>query len=180
MQFPFVRPYPDDYLHITVQEIAYVREDEGERDEMTRARLDEFVAMADRALRDFPKFPMLLGPINSFADAAFLDVYDNGWLSRIQARLMDLMAISPRTRYPYVPHLSIADYVESAPIGNLPAVLAEWRDTPVGGFDVSTVDVVLMSPHDDPFPPLEVIHSFQLGTTRATGTIPVRPDTTRE
>lgn len=176
---PFVDVYPDDLLYVTVQEIAYV-EDTGEaRDEMSRARLNEFVSMAERALRDFPRFSIGLGPVNSFADAAFLDIRDGGWLSRIQGRLMDLMAVSPSTRYPYIPHLTFAGYTEAVPIGNLPATLAEWRDIPLGTFEVTGIEVALVT-SGDPFPSLEVIHRFELGTTRATGTIPVRPDLSRE
>jgi 2'-5' RNA ligase len=178
-QFPFVQLYPDDMLHITVQEIGYIREDAGERDEMTRARLAEFTSMADRALRDFPRFQLHLGAVNSFADVAFLDIHDDGWLSRIQGRLMELMAVSPSTRYPYLPHLAVAAYTRSEPMGNYPAMLAEWRDTQMGSMIVDTVDVVLIDPTEPQGPSMEVVHQVLLGTTRATGTIPIRPDVSR-
>lgn len=172
--FPFTRIHPDAFLHIPVQEIGFINSDPVRRDEVTPGRLDEFIAQAQRPLRDFPKFPVILGPVNSFADAAFLDVDDDGWLSRIHRRLLDFIAVTPSTRYPYVPHMTIAHYDRVAPIGNLPGVLAEWRDLTLGDFVVESVDVVHVSTQEA-FPPLDVIHSFPLGTTRATGEIPRRP-----
>ncbi len=173
-QFPFVRLHPDTFLHIPLQEIGYLVKDPERRDELSETQLEEFIGLAARPLLDFPVFPIELGPVNSFADAAFLDVNDNGWLSRIHRRLMDFSTVPPSTRYPYVPHMTIAHYDRVAPIGNLPAVLAEWRDQMLGSFEARQVDVVLLDTRET-FPPFELAHSFPLGTTRATGEIPTRP-----
>lgn len=173
-QFPFVRLHPDSFLHIPLQEIGYLVEDPVSRDELSQTQLEEFIALAERPLLDFPEFSIELGPVNSFADATFLDVHDNGWLSRIHRRLMDFSTVPPSTRYAYVPHLTIAHYDRVAPIGNLPGVLAEWRDQLLGSFIARHVDVVLLDTREA-FPPFELAHSFPLGTTRATGDIPTRP-----
>ena len=172
--FPFVQYVPNDFLHIPVQEIGFVNEHPTSRHELPRARVDEFIAMAERPLLDFPRFPLVLGPVNSFADSAFLDVTDGGWLSRIHRRLLDFVPLTPSQRFPYLPHMTLAHYIESAPIGNLPAVLAEWRDLELGSFIVDEVDVVSLDTQVE-FPPFEVLHRFELGTTRATGGLPLRP-----
>ncbi len=172
--FPFARIHPGSFLHIPIQEIGFLAPTPLQRDELTATRLDEFIAQAQRPMLDFPKFPVVLGPMNSFADAAFLDVDDDGWLSRIHRRLRDFMAVAPSTRYPFVPHVTIAHYDRVAPIGNLPAALAEWRDLPLGEFTVDRVEIVTVNTQEA-FPPLEVVHEFMLGTTRATGAIPQRP-----
>jgi len=174
VSFPFVRILPDTFLHIPIQEIGFLAPAPVQRDELTRTRLDELIAQAQRPLLDFPTFPVVLGPANSFADAAFLDVGDDGWLSRIHRRMLDFIAVTPSTRYPYLPHLTIAHYDRVAPIGNLPAVLAGWRDLPLGEFVVDRVEIVTIDTQEA-FPPLEVVHEFMLGTTRATGAIPQRP-----
>jgi 2'-5' RNA ligase len=174
-QFPFARIHPDSFLHIPVQEIGFMCGEPKRKDDISPDRLDEFLDMAGRALRDFPRFPVTLGPVNSFADAAFLDVHDDGWLSRIQGRLIELMAVSPSTRYPYLPHVTIAHYDRTAPLDNLPGVLAEWRDTQLGSFVITEISVVSLDTQET-FPPFVPIHSFPLGMTRATGSIPVRPD----
>ncbi len=178
-EFPYVRMHPDSFLHIPVQEIGFVCDEPSRREELSEHQLGEFIAMSARPLLDFPKFPITLGPVNSFADAAFLDVHDDGWLSRIHRRMLDFAAFPPSTKYPYLPHVTLAHYDRSAPIGNLPAVLAEWRDLPLGGFMVEHVDVVLLDTSES-FPPFEVVHEFLLGTTRATGTIPTRPELPRD
>ncbi len=172
---PYVRLHPASFLHIPIQEIGFTSETPVRRNELTRKGLDEFIAQAHRPMLDFPSFPIVLGPVNSFADAAFLDVDDDGWLSRIHQRLLDFATVPPSTRYPYLPHMTLAHYDRTAPIGNLPAVLAEWRDMPLGEFVVDRIDVVLLDTQET-FPPFDVAHEFLLGTTRATGTFPQRPD----
>jgi 2'-5' RNA ligase len=173
-QFPWVRLHPETFLHIAVQELGFVRDDPSQRDEMNRARVDEFIAMCERPLVDFPRFPITLGPANSFADAAFLDVHDGGWLSRIHRRMLDFVPVPANTRFPYLPHMSIAHYDRTAPIENLAGVLADWRDQSFGEFVVESIDVVLIDTQET-FPPFELVHRFELGTTRATGSFPVRP-----
>ncbi len=174
--FPYVRLHPESFLHIPIQEIGFVAGQPSDRDELTRKGLDDFIAQAHRPLLDFPRFRIALGPVNSFADSAFLDVHDDGWLSRIHRRLLDFAIIPPGTRYPYLPHLTLAHYDREAPIGNLPAALAEWRDRPLGEFVIDRIEVVLLDTHQT-FPPFQVVHEFMLGTTRATGAFPRRPDT---
>jgi 2'-5' RNA ligase len=173
-QFPFVRIHPQSFLHIPIQEIGYVVNEPVSRNEISRNQLDEFITVSQRPLLDFPRFRIGLGPVNSFADAAFLDVQDDGWLSRIHRRLVDLSSVPPSMKFPYLPHATIAHYDRVAPIENLPAVLAEWRDTPVGEFVTDDVHVVLLDTRK-PDAEFEVAHSFKLGTTRARGGIPIRP-----
>lgn len=173
--YSFVRLHPDWFLHIPIQELGIVCDDPKDRGEISRSRLGEFIEQAHRPLVDFPKFPVVLGPVNSFADAVFLDVHDGGWLSRIHHRLLDFVPVTPSTRFPYLPHLSLGHYDRTAPIGNLPAALAEWRDMPIGRFVVEHVDVVTIDMRET-FPPFQLVHQFALGATRATGTFPIRPD----
>jgi 2'-5' RNA ligase len=174
-QFSFARIHPDSFLHIPIQEIGYVVDDPVTRNEISRNQLDEFITVSQRPLIDFPRFRIGVGPVNSFADAAFLDVEDDGWLSRIHRRLVDLSSVPPSMKYPYLPHVTIAHYDRVAPIENLPAVLAEWRDVPLGEFVAEDVQVVLLDTQNAEAE-FEIAHSYKLGTTRATGGIPVRSD----
>ncbi|HYJ12530.1 MAG TPA: 2'-5' RNA ligase family protein [Thermomicrobiales bacterium] len=174
VQFPFVRKHPDSFLHVPIQEIGYLVDEPRQRDELTQTQLEEFIDLAERPLIDFPQFNIQLGPVNSFADAAFLDVHDNGWLSRIHRRLIDFATVPPSTRFAYVPHVTIAHYDRVAPVGNLAAVLTDWRDQVMGTFVAQHIDVVLLKTSET-FPPFELAHSFPLGSTRATGEIPIRP-----
>lgn len=174
-EFPFVRLHPRSFLHIPIQEIGFVVDEPSGRNELGRGQLQEFISSSERPLLDFPRFPITLGPVNSFADAAILDVHDLGWLSRIHHRVIDFATMPPSTRFPYLPHVTIAHYTGTASAENLAGVLAEWRDQQLGEFIVSEIDVVMLSTQET-FPEFEVVHTFSLGTTRATGAIPVRPD----
>lgn len=145
-----------------------------QRDEFARDRLDEFIAMADRPISDFGPFEITLGGVNSFTDAAFLDVHDDGWLSRIHRRLRDFAILPVDPTYPYLPTLTIAHYVDAAPIGRLPAILSEWRDSRFGSFTANTVDIMLLDTAE-PYPELEVAHSFTLGHGRNPAEAALRP-----
>lgn len=171
---PFVRLHPDHVLHITIQELGFLSDAPKHRDEFRLDRLEEFIAMSERPISDFAPFEITVGGVNSFTDAAFLDVHDNGWLSRIHRRLREFAILPVDSRYPYLPTLTVAHYVESAPIGRLPAILSEWRDTGFGSFTVTNVDIVLLKP-TEAYPDLEVTHSFTLGSGRNPAKIAFRP-----
>lgn len=171
---PFVRLHPDHFLHIAIQEIGFLSDAPKHRDEFALDRLEEFIAMSERPISDFAPFEIAVGGVNSFTDAAFLDVHDNGWLSRIHRRLRDFALVPVDHRYPYLPTLTIAHYVTSAPIGRLPAILSEWRDAEFGSFTVRDVDIVLLRP-TEAYPSLEIAHSFSLGSGRNPAEIAFRP-----
>lgn len=171
---PFVRLHPDHFLHVAIQELGFLSDTPGHRDEFAVDRLDEFIAMAERPVCNFAPFRMTFGGVNSFTDAAFLDVHDDGWLSRIHRRLRDFAILPVDARYPYLPTLTIAHYADPSPIGSLPKILSEWRDTEFGTFTVREVDIVLFEPND-PYPPLEIAHSFSLGSGHNPAESVVRP-----
>ncbi|CAA9570972.1 MAG: hypothetical protein AVDCRST_MAG87-2410 [uncultured Thermomicrobiales bacterium] len=160
--FPFVRLHPDAFLHIPIQELGFVTGSPEQRDELTPARLQEFIGMAEHPIVDFPRFEIALGGVNSFIDAAFLDVHDGGWLSRIHRRLLDFVVIPPDSHFPFLPHVTIAHYTKAAPVGNLPAILADWRDRTFGSFEATHVEIVLLDT-SVPYPELETVHAFELG-----------------
>ncbi len=160
--FPFVRLHPDRFLHIAVQELGFLTGTPTHRTDITQVWLDEFISQSRHAISEFAPFDVTLGGVNSFVDAAFLDVHDNGWLSRIQGRFTDFVKVPPSYRYAYLPVVTIAHYTGSAPIGNLVASLTPFRDQQFGAFRVDAIDIVKIST-GEPYPDLEVIHSFELG-----------------
>lgn len=160
--FPYARIHPPEFLHIPVQELGFLTDTPAGRSDITQEWLDEFIGQAEMPISEFSPFPVTLGGINSFVDAAFLDVHDNGWLSRIQVRLLDFVKIPPSTRYAYLPTVTIAHYTTNAPIGNLAAVLTPWRDKAFGEFQVTSIDVVKLQTEVE-YPDLEVIHRIELG-----------------
>lgn len=161
-ELSFARLVPRSYLNITVQELGYLTDKPHGRDEITPQWLDEFIQHAERPISSFRPFDVRLGGANSFVDAAFLDIHDNGWLSRIHARLLDFVSQPPSTRYAYLPEMIVAQYVRVAPVGSLVRRLTPFRDVTFGTFRVTTIDVVRVST-SDAFATPEVIHSFQLG-----------------
>jgi hypothetical protein len=161
-QFPFTRIVPRHLLNITVQELGYLTETPKGRDEITGEWLDEFIRHAEVPIQSFRPFDVTLGGANSYVDAAFLDVHDNGWLSRIHGRLLDFVSQPPSTRYAYLPELVIAQYIDVAPIESLVKELTPLRDVTFASFRISTLDVMRVSTEQVYAEP-EIIHTFELG-----------------
>ena len=161
-EIDYVRPVPASTFNITVQELGYLSRRPNGRDEITELWLDEYLEQCHLSLRDFRPFDVTLGGANSYADAAFLDVHDNGWFSRIHEVLVDFVSQPPRTRYPFLPEFVIAQYIRTAPIGRLVPILTPFRDMTFGTFRVSHIDV-LRIPTSQAFAEPVVIRSYQLG-----------------
>ncbi len=159
--YPFVRLHPDEFLHIPLQELGFVRDHPSRDDEISPTRLDEFVSTAIGPVADQRAFDVSLGGANSFQDAAFLDVHDGGHCAPIHSRLFELAAIPRAPDFPFVPHATVAHYTAEAPSLHLAATLAPWRNTVFGTFRVERVEVVTMR-LDEPYPPLETYATFPL------------------
>lgn len=162
-EIDYVRLVPPSTFNITVQELGYLSAQPASRDEITQQWLDEYLEQCELSLRDFRPFEVTLGGVNSYADAAFLDVHDNGWFSRIHEVLVDFVSQPPRTRYPYLPEMVIAQYTRSAPIGRLVSTLTPFRDVTYGSFRVDHIDV-LRIPTTEPFAEPVLVRSYPLGT----------------
>ncbi|MEJ7837918.1 MAG: 2'-5' RNA ligase family protein [Thermomicrobiales bacterium] len=167
-----VRLHPPEFLHITVQEIGFVVDKPSSRDEFTAARLDEFLGYIDGPIGDFNPFTIELAGINSFSDAAFFNIRDNGWLSRIHFRMRDFVIIPPNKHFPYLPITTIANYTESAPAADLRELLIPFRDTSFGTFQVEEIDILRLNVRE-PYPELRIERTIKLGTHRIEA--PVRP-----
>lgn len=158
----YVRLIPEDMLIITVQELGYLSPRPNGRDEITEDWLNEYIEQCHLSLKDFRPFEVRLGGTNSYSDAAFLDVHDNGWFSRIHEVLVDFVSQPPRTRYPYLPELIVAQYTQDAPMGTLVHDLTPFRDMEMGAFRVERIEVVRI-PTTEAFAEPRVVQSYPLG-----------------
>lgn len=158
----FIRVHPNSFLHIMLQELGFVRDRPELSDELTPGRLEEFSAGAAAAMAEQAPFRVTLGGANSFQDAAFLDVHDNGRCRRLHQRLHELSAASGGSRFAYLPHITLAHYTADAPVGNFPAIIAPWRDRVFGTITVNEIEIVTLR-LDEAYPPLESYAIVPLG-----------------
>jgi 2'-5' RNA ligase len=160
--YPFVRLHPDHFLHISLQELGFVTEIPKQVDEITPARMDEFVTGATAALSDAVPFDIRLGGANSFQDAAFLDVHDRGQCSRMHSRLRELAAVPTRPKFAYIPHCTVAHYTEEVAAPGLQETIDRWRDRRFGSFTVHNLEVVSLDLNES-YPQLVTIAEIPLG-----------------
>jgi 2'-5' RNA ligase len=159
---PHVRVHPDGFLHITLQELGFVCDEPGALDEISPTRLDEFAQSAVGPIAERDPFPIALGGVNSFQDAAFLEVRDGGACAALHARLFELAAIPRQPRFAFVPHATIAHYTAEAPAAPVRSALASFHDVVFGAFDVTQVEIVTLDV-GDPYPPLRPYAIIPLG-----------------
>jgi RNA 2',3'-cyclic 3'-phosphodiesterase len=162
-EYPNVRVHPDHFLHVMLQELGFVCDKPTRRDELSPARLEEFVASLTPALMGAIAFDIQAGGANAFQDAVFLDIHDRGHCARLHMRIREIAAVPSVPRFAFLPHATIAHFTESAPIGDLPATIAQWRDRDFGTFRVEQIEIVTLRV-DEPYPPLETYAVLPLTT----------------
>jgi 2'-5' RNA ligase len=160
--FPFVRLHPDGFHHVTLQELGFLVDVPSGPDEINRVRLEEFTQAAAAAVAERAPFAISLGGVNSFQDAAYVEVRDGGNLEPLHARLLELAAIPRAPQFAYVPHVTVAHYTADAPNHHLAAVLSRWRRTSFGATTVSAIEIATLRV-DEPYPPLEPWAVLPLG-----------------
>jgi len=164
---PFLRLHPNSFLHIPIQELGFLKPFPKQRDEINELRLDEFASVARIPVGEYTPFTVTLGPINSFQDAPFLEVRDNGFLSRLHRRLLDVAVVPPNMRYAYLPHVTIGHYTEEAPIGALREHLQPFREVIFGSFTVTELDIIAIST-DQAYPEPDILARLPLATASTT------------
>lgn len=153
------RLHPDGFIHVMLQEIGFVTLNPTKDDEITPARFDELRTAIRSVSNDVGPFQMAVGGANSFQDAPFLEVRDEGACSLIHSRLRELAAVPIVPRYPYLPHVTVGHYIaELDPIPTI-ALLREFHQTQFGSFAVDAIELATLRVDLDyaPFEPTQII-----------------------
>jgi 2'-5' RNA ligase len=178
---------PSHFLHITVLGIGFESAIRA-----TNGNIARIMDRASRALRDVQPLTLTLKGVNSFSNAAFVEVHDekNG-LPMLRDRLVDVLhqiglagfgdsarseeAAAPDGEAehdradavnapPYLPHLSLCYYRDHYPTEQVANILAPYRDLEVGTLRLNYVTLAAV-PHSDfdHFPPLTRIADLLIG-----------------
>ncbi len=148
-----IRLHPDHFLHIMLQELGFVVATPRQPDEISEARLEEFAQSIVDLIASMRSLPVMLGGVNTFQDAVFLEVRGGGPLSRLHERLFDLAAMSTRPSYSYLPHCTIAHYDGTTPHHEALPLIARWRREALGEFAITEAEIVTLEPKE-PYPEL--------------------------
>ena len=134
------RLHPDGFLHVMLQEIGFVTFAPVKDDEITPARFDEIRSAVGSVSKDIGAFRLSVGGVNSFQDAPFLEVRDEGACNLIHTRLRELTAVPIVPRYPFLPHVTVGHYVRDVdPIPTI-ALLRQFREREFGSFTVAAIE----------------------------------------
>ena len=146
--FPFVRLHPDHFLHITLQELGFVADPPTTPTDITPTRLEEFAQSAAAVAADLSPFTITFGGVNSFQDAAFLEIQDQGRCEPLHHRLFELAAIPKAPEFAFVPHATIAHYPMQADNHQLVSALSRWREVQFGSIEVDAIEIVTMESNE--------------------------------
>jgi 2'-5' RNA ligase len=178
---------PSHFLHITVLGIGFESAIRA-----TSGNIARIMDRASRALRDVQPLTLTLKGVNSFSNAAFVEVHDekNG-LPMLRDRLVDVLhqiglagfgdsarsdegtTRDGETEHdradavnapPYLPHLSLCYYRDHYPTEQVANILEPYRDLEVGTLRMNYVTLAAV-PHSDfdHFPPLTRIADLLIG-----------------
>jgi 2'-5' RNA ligase len=159
---PGVRLHPDHFVHVMLQELGFVVDQPARPDEISSARLEEFVLAAVDPISSSARLSLTLGGANAFEDAVFLEVAPGEPLLQLHDRLFDLAAVPQVPRFPYLPHCTIAHFDGTCPPSSAQAALQPWREHVFGACLVSEVEIVTLDPKQT-YPELESYAVIPLG-----------------
>lgn len=149
-----MRLHPEGFLHVSLQEPVFFCKRTERPDEISAERLKDFTPAAAAPLADRAPFDVSLGKLNSFQDAAFLDVHDDGACGRLHARLFELAAVGRSPGFAFLPHVTIGHYTSAAPLARITSDLPRRRGIRFATFPVTAVEIVTLR-LDVPYPDIE-------------------------
>ena len=160
--FPGLRLHPDHFLHVTLQELGFVVDDPSRPDELSKVRLEEFAQSAVGPVADRRPYRVRVGGLNSFEDAPFLEVHDDGSTSALHTRLFELSAIPRAAPFAYLPHVTIGHYLGAGRPSDVIAMIEPFRDRVFGELTVEAVEIVTLDPAET-YPALRPYAIIPLG-----------------
>jgi hypothetical protein len=162
---PGVEPFPDWYWHITVKGAGFQVIKRVHEDDVLRQDVPRIVGKARALLSDEEAFEARLGLANAFAAGVFLEVWDDGRLRQLNARLMEDMpeiAHYPIDSAAFLPHVSVARFTSNEGLEELKATLAALRaEGPGPSFPVRRVEFVKAWPSEE-ISEVDVLASYAL------------------
>jgi len=123
-------PMPRDALHVSVRGVGFQVIAKTRPDEVAREEVPRIAERAASVIVATPPVEATLGPVNVFPDALVLEVHDGGRLGDLRARLDalerdDAFGLAPAQ---YLPHVTIAVFLDAACAGELRRRLPPLRD----------------------------------------------------
>ena len=162
---PGVEPYPDWYWHITVKGAGFQVIKRTHEDDVLRQDVPRIAGKARALFAREATFEAQFGLVNAFASVVFVEVWDDGRMRELNARL--LAEVSEIARYPidgegYVPHISIARFTSSEGLAELKSTLEALRaEGPGPSFSVRRIEFVKVWISEEP-PEFDEVAAYPL------------------
>jgi 2'-5' RNA ligase len=164
-KFECVEPFPIEYFHITIKEIAFHVMKKEHPDEITQVEIQSLIVSVQEIIRDFNPFEIELMNLNNFKSTICIEGHDGETINNINGRILELPGIQKyKHDYPgFLPHLSIAQYKNSEMYEQLIERLECMRDTIIGSLKVDSFQLIVAElPIIERFPKLITLNTFYL------------------
>lgn len=166
--FPFVLLPPAHFLHITLKPVGFWDEAKEWDDSLNRDDVERWAERAEALAVNRGPFVVQLRGVNSWANSAFIEVYDlQGGLAALLEALDARFIEEGRLR---VPHLTAGYYAARAPNEPLVEAMSALRSFEVGELRVESFQLVSARVGEGlSFHPLEAVQTFRLRGSSPTG-----------
>lgn len=141
---PSIETYPKEYFHVTVRGIGFLREEGGDVDDVHPGEIDRIAEQAGHLLQFVDPFTVHVENVNVFPNTVVAEVHDNGKTGEVHDALERIDRLPPWQFAPphFLPHISLARFVEMPQIPRLMDTVESLRDTEIGLTTVDTVQFI--------------------------------------
>lgn len=159
------KPFPTDYMHITVKVLGFLSEKKEHPDDYTSRELADVMERAKDAFSPFDKFTIEIGPVNIVPQCTFAQIQDYGIFAELNKIVLEIPGVMKRESrdYPnFMPHMSMGHFKSRDDFGELiKAIELNYRGFEFGTTILERIDLVIVHLEGN-HPVLETIKSYPL------------------
>jgi len=165
-KFPCANIVLADRLHITIREVGYLSRRKETQNNITWDLVPDIISRASRIFTDTESFTVGIGRINSFPNAIFLEVEDNGELFGLHKRLrkaLPTITFSKKEKCIFLPHISVTTFKSNRKFHELKEAIADMKRMKKSMRKLKVEIVELVKIDDRRWPSFQVVEQFRLG-----------------
>lgn len=165
-RFSCLRTVTLDRLHLSVKDVGYLVSRPEGPDDVGEEALPEIIERSRKFFCSQGKFAIRLGKVNAFPDTVFVEAEDLGVIRNLQAGFAESapsICFSRRERGLFLPHVSLAHFVNNEDVHELKEALRRERENHECYGELLVEKIELVKINESRIPSYETVETFSLG-----------------